>query len=227
MPLEEIEKPLAVQDATGILRQHDEEIELVTRECSFLGIDPHRAGPPIEFEASETKDRVAGAGQALPSPQDRPDPGQKLARVERLRQVIVGADLEADDPVRVVAARGQHEDRHLRTHPDPAADFEAVDVGQHDVQDDGVEARAGDRRQAVEAGRAAIHREACSRQVIRTIAASRVSSSMMRTRSVMPRFASAPVGDVVGAEVRYVGGSVFTVHGPVPPATHAAGPPAP
>ena len=46
--------------------------------------------------------------------QDRAQPRQQLARLERLGQIIVGAHLQADHAVHGVAARGQHQDRRLR-----------------------------------------------------------------------------------------------------------------
>jgi hypothetical protein len=52
-----------------------------------------------------------GLGSRAASAQDRAQPGQKLARFEWLRQIIVGPHLEADDPVHGIAAGGQHQDR--------------------------------------------------------------------------------------------------------------------
>ena len=68
--------------------------------------------------------------------EDALDAGDELARVERLRQVVVGADLEADDLVDVLVAGGQHQDRHVGGLADAPADLEPVDVGQHQVEDD-------------------------------------------------------------------------------------------
>jgi hypothetical protein len=47
----------------------------------------------------------------LRAPQDRADAGDHLAAAERLDDVVVGAQLEADDPVGLGAARCEHEDR--------------------------------------------------------------------------------------------------------------------
>ena len=65
--------------------------------------------------------------------------GEQLGEGERLDQVIVGAAVEAGDPIVEGAARGQHQDRR----PDAVAaqapaGLEAVDPGQHHVEDDGV-----------------------------------------------------------------------------------------
>ena len=70
------------------------------------------------------------------APEDRLHAGDELARVERLGQVVVGADLEADDLVDVLVAGGQHQDRNVGALADPAADLDPVDVGEHQVEDD-------------------------------------------------------------------------------------------
>ena len=43
--------------------------------------------------------------------QQRAHAGDQLARAERLGQVVVGAQLQADDAVELLGARGQHQDR--------------------------------------------------------------------------------------------------------------------
>jgi hypothetical protein len=76
---------------------------------------------------------------------ERPQPREQLGEGERLGQVVVGAAVQAGDPVVDAVARGQHEDR--RPHaglPQLPADVEAVAAGQHHVQQDGVvRGRAG------------------------------------------------------------------------------------
>ena len=66
---------------------------------------------------------------------------RQFARIERLRQVIVGAELQADDAVHILAARGQHDDRDLALLAQAAQDLEAIDAGQHDVEHHQVHAR--------------------------------------------------------------------------------------
>ena len=88
---------------------------------------------------------------------DRLHARDELARVERLRQVVVGADLEADDLVDVLVARGQHQDRHVGAAAQPPADLDPVDVGQHQVEDDQRRAAGPRLRQRVVAGRGHLH----------------------------------------------------------------------
>ena len=81
-----------------------------------------------------------GVGQvAVGAPQQRLDPAHQLAQPERLGQVVVGAELEADDLVDLVVAGGQDEDRRLRPgRAQPAEDLEAVHARQAHVEDDEV-----------------------------------------------------------------------------------------
>ena len=44
---------------------------------------------------------------------------QELAHAERLHHVVVGAELEADDAVDLLALRRQHHDRERRGSPGP------------------------------------------------------------------------------------------------------------
>ena len=63
----------------------------------------------------------------------------QLAQPERLGQVVVGAELEADDLVDLVVAGGQDEDGHLRAgRAEPAEDLEAVHARQAHVEHDEV-----------------------------------------------------------------------------------------
>ncbi len=94
----------------------------------------------------------------------RPGPAQyraqarrQLARVERLREVVVGADLETDDPVEFLAPRGQHEHRNRRERPDPSQRLETVQHGHRDVQYDHVVRVAGWPSHLVDPGLAVVH----------------------------------------------------------------------
>ena len=72
-------------------------------------------------------------------PQQALDPRQQLGEVERLGDVVVGAELEAVDHVVRLVARREHEDRReVAVLAQPLADLEAVDLGQPDVEQDEV-----------------------------------------------------------------------------------------
>ena len=87
--------------------------------------------------------------------------------VEGLGQVVVRAQLEPDDAVGVVAARDQHQDGRVRARADPPADLEAVQVGQHDVEEHGLEGPAGEEGEALLRPRGDRHLEAVPGQVLR------------------------------------------------------------
>jgi hypothetical protein len=74
-------------------------------------------------------------GGPIRSAQDRLD-APPLARVEWLDDVVVRADLEADDAIDVVAPRGEHHDRCLAHPPQLARDVQTIHAGQHQVEDD-------------------------------------------------------------------------------------------
>ena len=108
--------------------------------------DPPRAAldtPPLEVddEVAMAEDATAGGvGEvAVRAAKQRLDPAEQLAQAVRLGQVVVGAELEADDLVDLVVARRQDEDRHLGAgRADAPEDLEAVDAGQAHVEDDEV-----------------------------------------------------------------------------------------
>ena len=95
-------------------------------------------------------------GLAPLAAQDGLDPRQQLGAAERLGDVVVGADLEADDAVDLVALGRQ--DDHRRRHALAAQDAEHLDAahaGQHHVEEDEVEPLAAgglERRLAIGGG---------------------------------------------------------------------------
>ena len=63
------------------------------------------------------------------------DARDQLARIERLGEVIVGAHLQADDAIDVLALGGEHDDRHRLAGAAQAAAYrQAVLAGQHQVE---------------------------------------------------------------------------------------------
>ena len=95
--------------------------------------------------ASLLAQRVFGAAGA----QERVDRGDEHRRLDRMRDVAVGAGVEALHLVDVVdEGRGEVDDRRARRRrrgAQAAADLEAVDVGQVDVEHDQVEGLGGQR----------------------------------------------------------------------------------
>ena len=85
-----------------------------SRAVSASGSPPRYAAwrGLVDDEVAVDQRAAARRGGAGPA-QHRVDPQHQLARAERLGDVVVGADLEPDDPVGLLAERGQHDDRHV------------------------------------------------------------------------------------------------------------------
>ena len=66
----------------------------------------------IERERAD-RDRAPGRRGRAASAHDRPHARDELAGAERLHDVVVGAELEAHDPVDLLAASGEHDDRDV------------------------------------------------------------------------------------------------------------------
>ena len=105
-------------------------------------------------------------GRALAA-QDGAQAGLQLARLEGLGEIVVGAELEADDAVHRLAARGQHQDRHVAGAAQAAAEIEPVGIGQHEVEDDRVEGLALELGLAVAAGAGDGHAKARPAEIVR------------------------------------------------------------
>ena len=109
-------------DALGIDQPPARRLEGPAREAERLR--PHRL-PPLR--------RLAGAAQ------HRADAREQLARVEGLGEIVVRSELEADDAVRLLAHRREHDDRHVGLAPHPACEVEPTLPRQHQIEDDEVE----------------------------------------------------------------------------------------
>ena len=132
-----LEQLVARQHEAAVVEQLPEQVELLRRELDLLAADRRLAAAGVDAQVA-VRDHLGLELAALRrgAPQDRLDPRDELARVERLRQVVVGADLEPDDLVDVLVARGQHQDRHVGALAQPLADLDPVDVRQHQVEHD-------------------------------------------------------------------------------------------
>ena len=81
---------------------------------------------------------VGRVGRPRP-PQQRTDARAELADRERLRDVVVGAELEPDHLVELVVAGSEHDDRHGALGPQALADLEPIEAREHDVEHDEID----------------------------------------------------------------------------------------
>src|SRR5207245_3838012 len=87
--------------------------------------------------------RVAGPGERLLAVQDRWPPGDQLARAERFHQVVVGPDLQPAHAIYRCGRGRQHDDRKTGGHrisTELAADLQAVETREHEVEDEKIRA---------------------------------------------------------------------------------------
>ena len=89
------------------------------------------------------------AGPGRPAAQHRGDAGGQFRQLHGFRQIVVGADLEADHPVDQVAGAGQHDDPGIEPGTQRARELEAVRTRKPDVENEEVRHRAT-RQQRVE-----------------------------------------------------------------------------
>lgn len=97
------------------------------------------------------------APRSLMASRHRPYPGDQFSDAEWFRQVVVGAELQAQYAVGLLAARAEDDDGDVGGPADPAAHVYAVHVGQAEVQQDDIAVRPS---QPVRAGGHVVDRQA-------------------------------------------------------------------
>lgn len=128
---------LALDDFAGRAHEDFEESELDVGEIDGRVVLENGARGGIEDEVFDDEGggfrRGGGGGGAAT---DGADAGEELTSVEGLGEVVVGTHLETDDAIDVFAAGGEEEDGVGGGGADALEDFEAVDAGEHDVEED-------------------------------------------------------------------------------------------
>ena len=134
-----IEEDVSGQDSAGIAQEMFEQAEFFRRERDFYFIDG-------DFVSCEIHDEIAIAivGRAvvrfpLKPSKEGLDAGDQGLGAEWFGDVVVGSQFQADDGVRFLGFGGQHDDgehRGLWSRSKAFTDFEAVDLGQHQIEDD-------------------------------------------------------------------------------------------
>mmetsp|Transcript_10445 Transcript_10445/g.42618 ORF Transcript_10445/g.42618 Transcript_10445/m.42618 type:complete len:696 (-) Transcript_10445:2300-4387(-) len=145
MALERVHDLVAGKHPAGALREHHQQIELVAGQIADLAVQARDAGGQIDLEPAEAQHLVAIEFGFEPAQQGL-DAGLQLARLEGLGEVVVGTQFQAEDAIHGLAARRQHQHRLMapaRVAAQPAAEVQAVAVGQHQVQHDQFEAALG------------------------------------------------------------------------------------
>ena len=129
------EQALARDDEAAIPHQVLEQLEFPLGEFD-LAVATH-GFLRVRVEPQVT-DREQGRTARRMAPEQGADARQQFGPLEGLDQVVVGAGVEAGDPVLGVGPGGQHQDRHLRVLAQLGAHLEAVHSGQSQVEHDQV-----------------------------------------------------------------------------------------
>lgn len=132
-PLQQL---LRADGPTVRLQQQLEHRELLRREVQLPPVPRGRTPYGVEPDAVPFQLRRDRAGAAAAQ---RPDAGHQLRELERLAQVVVGAEVEPGDPVLHGTGGGEHQDPGPGAGGDePARHVVAVHPRQVAVQDDDV-----------------------------------------------------------------------------------------
>ncbi len=114
--------------AVATVVEREEQPELEGGQLDLLARDPGSMRATVDLQPSKL-DHAVGVGSGSPgASQHGADPQQQLTHAEGLRDVVVGAQLEADHPIDLVVPRRQHDDRDasgLRVRLDGAAHLRA------------------------------------------------------------------------------------------------------
>jgi hypothetical protein len=138
------------EDAAGRAGEHAQELELDEGQLHLVPAHLHRAPRHVDAQLAHLDDLVV---QPLARPRRRRAPQQRahataeLADRERLRDVVVRAQLEPEHLVELVVAGGEHDDRHRALGAEPLADLEPVELRQHQVEHDEVDVLLREPRQ--------------------------------------------------------------------------------
>ncbi len=90
-------------------------------------------------DRSSKRSTVPSPSHEVVTAQQRAQPRQEFGEVEGLDEVVIGPDVEALDAVVDGVTRGEHQDRRrVARAPDAPTDLEPVDVGELQVEHDGV-----------------------------------------------------------------------------------------
>ena len=125
--------------ASFALDQGAQQLELGGGELDLRRVDRHPVGAPVERDRPG-RDQTAGGDRRRRQPaQHRSDAEDEFLRRERLREIVIGAEREALDAVRLPLARREQDDAQVLCFLAAAQLREHVvarDTGQHQVEHD-------------------------------------------------------------------------------------------
>ena len=151
------------QDPAGVLEQVPQQVELGGRQLDERALAPDLVGLVVHLEVREREPLAVHGGYG--AAQHGVDPGHELVEAEGLGHVVVAPGGESPDLVLGgVARRQEQHGRAVPLGPQPSAHLGAVDVGQHDVQEDQVVVAPLGQRHGIAPGGGGVDRETLEAQ---------------------------------------------------------------
>src|SRR5947208_1402057 len=148
------EEHVAGEDAAGVAGQRLEDLELHEGQLDVGAAHANRALGGVDLEVDDLQGRLLLERLGARHPraaQGGPHARPELAQRERLGDVVVGAELEAEDLVDLLGLRREHDDRDGRARAQPPAHLEPVHLAHHHVEHDEVQGRLGEALQRLPA----------------------------------------------------------------------------
>ena len=115
-----------------------DDLELALRQIDTAARKPRLHPWDVELHVGADADHVRRKSGAFRPAQHCAHARDQLFGRKRLGQIIVGPKLQADQLVRLLGARGEHDDRHLALAPQRAGDIQTVETRKAQIQDDQV-----------------------------------------------------------------------------------------
>ena len=135
-------------------QQQRQKVELLGRQVDTLVAPVGAVAAGVQLKVGDPE---RGRRQVLlAAPQQAANACQQFGKFERLEQVVVGAQVQALDPIREPAVGGQHHDAGRGLRPQALQHAPAVELRQVDVEDDQVVGVLAGQVQAVNAGGGAV-----------------------------------------------------------------------
>src|SRR5580692_9331949 len=117
-------KRLTRHRLADIGRQYPQHLAFAIGKADRLLAAAQLAAGKMKHKLTEPHGLRRRGGWRIGAPENVRHTQRQFTRLERLRQIIVGADFEAHDPVLFLVARRQHEDRHGRCRTNGARKIE-------------------------------------------------------------------------------------------------------
>src|SRR4029077_2507724 len=127
---------------SSAIHQVAKKLKLTARKIDLFSGANHFCSPDIYSDRTKLANSLSRAdGQA---PQEGLNTRNQLGGLERLRDVVVGAEIESNNLIDRLIPDRQHQNRSR--HPllaDAAANIESAAIRQHDIQDNQIEGQIG------------------------------------------------------------------------------------